>query len=61
MTGKEAEVRNANEVVNVRGKKAKAEKGNAAEVKNADVAALEAENVVSEAITEAPSKLLPLN
>lgn len=58
MTGKEAEVRSANEVVNVRGKKAKAEKGNVAEVKNADVVVPEVESVVSEAVTEVPSKLL---
>lgn len=53
MTGRGAKVKNANEVVIVRGKRAKVGKGNAAEAKNADVAVLEVENADSEAAIEA--------
>lgn len=52
MRGRGAKVKSANEAVIVRGKRAKVGKGNAAEAKNADVAALEVENVDSEAAIE---------
>lgn len=55
MTGKEVEVRSANEAVIVRERRVEVAKGSAAEVKNANVAGLEVENVDSEAVTEVPS------
>lgn len=57
MTGRGAEVRNANGVVIMTGKKAEVGKGSAAEAKNADVAVLEAEIADLEAAIGAHSKL----
>lgn len=57
MTGRGVEVRSANEVVIVRGRRAKVGRGSAVEVKNGDAAVQEVENGDSEAVTEAPSML----
>lgn len=57
MIGREAEARTANEAVNVKERKARVEKESAVEVKNGNAAVQEAENVDSEAVTEAPSML----
>lgn len=57
MTGRGAEVRNANGAEIGKGKRAEAGKGNGAEAKNADAAVLEVETADSEAAIEVPSRL----
>lgn len=57
MTGRGAEVRNANGAEIGKGKRAEAGKGNGAEAKNADAPVLEVEIADSEAAIEVPSRL----